>query len=54
MMSVTKNKTHYRYYLIKDSVKNKYSSDEVEFALRDITCDSLSIGFQFWNNQVVC
>jgi hypothetical protein len=35
-MSTTKNNNHYRNYLIKDSVKNKYP--EAEFDLNDITC----------------
>jgi hypothetical protein len=37
-MSTPKNKTHYTYYLIKDSVKNKYI--EVVLDLDDITYDS--------------
>jgi hypothetical protein len=35
-LSTTKNKTHYRYYLIKYTIKNKY----VKCDLDHITCDS--------------
>jgi hypothetical protein len=36
-LSTTINKTHYRYYLIKDSVKNKYGGVKID--LDDITYD---------------
>jgi hypothetical protein len=35
-MQINENKKHYGYYLIKDSVKNKYP--EVEVDLDDIIC----------------
>jgi hypothetical protein len=39
-ISTSKNKTRYRYCVIKDSIKNKYSSDEVDLDPDDIKCDS--------------
>jgi hypothetical protein len=35
-LSATKTKTRYRYYLIKDSIKNKYPNIEID----DIAYDS--------------
>jgi ACT domain-containing protein len=49
-MSKTKNKTHYRYYLIKESVKIK--SVDIEVDLVDIMCwDPWSIPVQFFKTD---
>jgi hypothetical protein len=37
-VSKTKNKTHYMYFMIKDSVENKYRNIDVEIDLDDISC----------------
>jgi hypothetical protein len=37
-MTTTKNETHYIYYLIKEWVKNKTYSVEIEADLDDINC----------------
>jgi hypothetical protein len=39
-MSTTKNKNHFRYYLIKDSVKNKYAMNKLDSNL--INLDDIS------------
>jgi hypothetical protein len=38
-LATAKNKTHYWYYIIKESFKNKYREINVEIDLDDITSD---------------
>jgi hypothetical protein len=53
-MSTTKNKNHFRYYLIKDRVKNKYAKDIVVDFDDISTYDYCNIRAQSLIVQVVC
>jgi hypothetical protein len=51
-LSTTKNKTCYRFYLIKNSFKNKYQNVEIDFD--DIMHDSWRTQVQSLCDRVVC